>query len=798
MKSIKKILTIVLVVVVLALAAGMIFLNNLKTRAVPDYNKDVDLENLTEEVTVFRDSMGIPHIYAANEQDLYRTVGYVMAQDRLWQMDLLRRITTGRLAEVLDPGLVNADQLFRSLQFSKKSELVLSKTDPEIIACIEAFSDGVNQYIEENIKKLPFEFTMLGYKPEPWEPLHTANMIGYMAWDLTSGWGTEMALFKMQQVLDDALFKELLPVMSYQNTPVFTDYMNTKEPLELQSHMDEAIGIVEELGLQVFRGSNNWAVSGTRSKTGMPLMANDMHLGLMAPGVWYQMHQVVEGVLNVTGVALPGSPFIIAGHNKDIAWGMTNVTVDDLDFYIETINPEDSSQYKLDGVWKEMEMVEETIAVKGMDDPVTRVNKFTHRGPVVSRFKNIDDKVISIRWQGQEYSNEVRSVYLLNRAANWDDFRSAVKTFNSVSQNIVYADRFGNIGLQTSAGVPIRREDGILVYPGDTSLYDWTGQVPFEELPYSFNPECGYVSSANNRTVGEDYPYYIGTWFSLPNRVERIREMLDAHKEHGIDDFKRMLRDQTSYFAKKLTPVYIEALKEHTEGIYQSAYGVLEQWDYNMKATSSAAMIFEVMWFELHKAMFRDELGVELCPLLLKNNIITRNLINKVRITGESDWSDNINTPDVFETFDDNIRTAFHQAVDTISAMFGEDPESWQWGELHKVSLMHPLGNVDIVERIFKVNRGPYPVGGSFHTVCPYSYPIGQSYIADHGASERHIFNTANWDRSLSVIPTGNSGVPASPHYLDQTELYVNNQFHQDHFSREAVEANRRYRAVFK
>ncbi|MEN8155917.1 MAG: penicillin acylase family protein [Bacteroidota bacterium] len=798
MKSIKKILTIVLIVVVLALAAGMIFLNNLKTRAVPDYNRDVELENLTEEVTVFRDSLGIPHIYAANEQDLYRTVGYVMAQDRLWQMDLLRRITTGRLAEVLDPGLVGADQLFRSLQFSKKSELVLSKTDPEIIASLEAFSDGVNQYIEENIKKLPFEFTMLGYKPEPWEPLHTANMIGYMAWDLASGWGTDIALFKVQQVLDDALFKELLPVMSYQNTPVFTDYMNTKEPLELQSHMDEAIGIVEELGLQVFLGSNNWAVSGTRSKTGMPLMANDMHLGLMAPGIWYQMHQVVEGSLNVTGVALPGSPFIIAGHNEDIGWGMTNVTVDDIDFYLETINPEDSTQYKLDGVWREMELVEETIAVKGMDDPVTRVNKFTHRGPVVSRFKNIDDKVISIRWQGQEYSNEVRSVYLLNRAANWDDFRDAVKTFNSVSQNIVYADRFGNIGLQTSAGVPIRREGGILVYPGDTSLYDWIGQVPFEELPYSFNPECGYVSSANNRTVGENYPYYIGTWFSLPNRVERIREMLEAQKEHGVDDFRRMLRDQTSHFAKKLTPVYLQALKGQTDGIYQSAYEVLEHWDYNMEATSSAAMIFEIMWFELHKAMFRDELGTELCPLLLKNNIITRNLINKVRITGESAWTDNVNTPDLFETFDDNIRTAFHQAVDTISVMFGEEPESWQWGELHKVALMHPLGSVDIVEKIFKVNRGPFAVGGSFHTVCPYSYPVGQSYIANHGASERHIFNTANWDRSLTVIPTGNSGVPASPHYLDQTELYVNNQFHRDHFSREAVEANKKYRALFK
>ncbi|MFH0758689.1 MAG: penicillin acylase family protein [Bacteroidota bacterium] len=797
MKILKRILTIVLGIVVLALAGGMIFLNNVKTRAVPDYNKDVDLENLTEKVTVFRDSLGIPHIYAQNELDLYRTVGYVMAQDRLWQMDLLRRITTGRLSEVLDPGLVDADQLFRALQFSRKSELVISQTDPEILACVEAFSDGVNQYMENNSKKLPFEFTMLGYKPEPWEPVHTFNLIGYMAWDLSSGWGPEMALYKMQQVLDSALFNELLPDMKDHPTTVFPDFMTSDKTLELQSNLDEAIGVVEKLGLEIFRGSNNWAVSGTRSKTGKPLMANDMHLGLMAPGIWIQMHQVVEGSLNVSGVVLPGAPYVIAGHNEDIGWGMTNVTVDDLDFYLETVNPNDSNQYKLDDRWVDMKVVEEIIHVKGMDEPVTRVNKYTHRGPIVSKFKDVKDQVISARWQGSEFSNELRTVHLLNRAAGWDDFRDAVKTFNSVSQNIVYADRFGNIGLQTSAGVPIRKGKGIMVYPGDTSLYDWHGIVPFEELPYSFNPECGYVSSANNRTVGDDYPYYIGTWYSLPNRIERIREMLDSQKEHGIEDFQRMLRDQTSVFARKMTPVYLEALEGRTDGIYQSAQQVLEQWDYNLEATSSAALIYEIMWIELQEAMFRDELGEERYGLLLSNPVIPRNLINRIRLTGESGWCDDVSTPETTETFSDNIRTAFHQAVDTISAQFGNDPGTWQWGDLHKVSLIHPMGGVNIVDKLFRVNRGPYPVGGSFHTVCPYSYPAGKSFIANHGASERHIFNTADWDKSLTIIPTGISGVPASPHYLDQTESYVNNRFHRDYFSSDAVKANMKYKAEF-
>jgi penicillin amidase len=796
MKILKRVLTIIVVVIVLAVAGGLIFLNSVKTRALPDYNAGVDLENLSAPVTVFRDSLGIPHIYADNEEDLYRTVGYVMAQDRLWQMDLLRRITTGRLSEVLDPGLVEADLLFRALEFTKKSHLIIENTDPEILRTMEAFTDGVNQFIEQNQKKLSFEFTMLGYKPDPWELVHSFNLVGYMAWDLSSGWNTDMALYKIQQVVSDTLFRELLPDLNFQEIPVFPKFMSSDNTLELQSAMPDAIGIIDQLGLQVFKASNNWAVSGKKSETGMPIMANDMHLGLMSPGIWYQMHHVIEGKLNVTGVVLPGAPGIIAGHNEDIGWGMTNVTVDDLDFYLETINPADSNQYLLDGEWQDMRIVKEEIRVKGADEPVVRINRFTHRGPVVSGFKNVKDKVMSARWQGNEMSNELRTIYLLNRAGNWEDFRDAVKTFNSVSQNIVYADRFGNIGLQTSAGVPIRHSGGILVYPGDTSLYDWQGMVPFEELPNSYNPECGYVSSANNKTVDENYPHYIGTWFSLPWRIGRIREMLEEKEVLGTEDFKRMLRDQHSHFAMRMTPLYLDALQVHISGEYQAAYEALANWDYDMHVSSSAALIFEIMFLELNRAMFEDELGDKYGQLAY--NAIAKNLIEKTRVTGQSLWCDNVNTADKTESFHDNIQTAFQQTMDRITSMYGPDVSSWEWGNLHKVALMHPMGGVSIVEKLFKVNRGPFSIGGSSHTVCPYSYPKGSSFIANHGASERHIFHTTDWDRSLTVIPTGTSGIPASPHYLDQTRLYINNQFHRDHFSKEAVEINHLYKAVFE
>ncbi len=794
MKSFKRILGLIGILVIILVAGGLIYLSRLKTRALPDYDGSFRIQGLENEVTVYRDSLGIPHIYAKNEADLYRVTGFVMAQDRLWQMDLLRRICSGRLSEVLDPGLVDADQLFRALNFSAKSAQVLAKTDPEIISCIEAFSDGINQYINQQGKKLPFEFALLGYTPEPWTPLHTVNLISYMAWDLSSGWNTDMALYRIAQVVPDSLFRELLPDFGNQ-LPVFPGFRAGEQVPEMVSRVDAALEAVDQLGLQVFEASNNWAVSGKKSKTGKPLMSNDMHLGLMSPGIWYQMHQVIEGKVNATGVGLPGAPFVVAGHNEDIGWGMTNVTVDDLDFYLETLNPADSNQYLTDGVWRDMRIIEEKINVKGQDEPEIRINRYTHRGPVVSSFRDIDEQVISAAWQGNAFSNELRTVYLLNRAKNWEDFRDAVRTFNSVSQNIVYADRYGNIGLQTSAGVPIRHSGGVLVYPGDTSLYDWQGTVAFEELPFEYNPERGYVSSANNKTVDENYPYYIGSWYSMPYRIGRIREMLEEKERLGIEDFKSMLRDQHSHLARKMTPIYLEALGEPMSKYENEALAVLKDWGFEMHADSAAPLIFEIMWLELNHVLFRDELDEKHFPLLA-NGIVAANLVDRITRVGGSAWCDDVNTPEK-EDFNDNIRLAFSRTVDTLCKMYGKEVAAWKWGDLHKISLQHPLGSSAVVDKLFKVNRGPYPIGGASHTVCPYSYPKGKSFVANHGASERHLFNTADWDASLTVIPTGISGIPASKHYLDQTPLYLNNQFHRDHFSRTAVEENMKYKAVF-
>jgi penicillin G amidase len=486
MKTLKKVLIALLILILVALVAGGLFVRQVARKALPDYNQSVELNGLHDGVRIYRDQHAIPHIYANNEHDLYMAVGYVMAQDRLWQMDLLRRVTTGRLSEIFGEDMIGADQLLRALRIPEKSARVLAGSDPSLQQAMEAFSRGVNQYIEQNLKKLPPEFTLLGYQPEPWQPLHSANLVGYMSWDLSGSWGTEVVLHKLRNVLDEEKFMQIIPNMDYHQTFVFPEYQydtpadphaataGTTPPCrkpagsyhDMFALLDHA-GRIRDLQLEIFSGSNSWVVSGEYTETGLPLFANDMHLGFGAPGIWMQMHQVVEGKLNVSGVALPGQPFIIVGHNENIAWGMTNLYVDETDFYMETTDASKPGQYLFNGEWKDMLAVNEQIAVKGADT-VERVNMFTHRGPVISTFKSLDDQVVSMRWTGNEYSNEMRTIYLLNRASNWDEFKDALTSFISISQNITYADVHGNIGQQAAGGVPVRKEgNGMFVSPGE-------------------------------------------------------------------------------------------------------------------------------------------------------------------------------------------------------------------------------------------------------------------------------------------------------------------------------------------
>ena len=794
MKTLKRILAGVVILLVIVAIAGLVIVNRISRKPLPDYSKPAIISGLTDEVHIYRDANAVPHIYASNEHDLYLATGYLMAQDRLWQMDLLRRVTMGRLSEIFGEDMIGADHLLRALRIPEKSQMVIDLSEDYLLLCLDAFTKGVNQFIEQHSKKLPPEFTILGYKPEPWQPIHTVNLIGYMAWDLAGSWNNEITIFKLSQILEEEKLQQLIPDLDQQKSYVHPELKTEK--LSDIFHLLENNNKIKELGLEVFSASNSWAVTGSKSKSGSALFANDMHLGFGAPGIWYPMHQVIEGKLNVTGVALPGAPVIVVGHNERIAWGMTNLYVDEMDFYIETLN-ENTTAYLFNDQWIDLDIREEKIIV-GKADTIIRENKFTHRGPIISDFKKIAGQAISMRWTGNEFSNELRSIYLLNRAANWEEFRDALSTLLSVSQNVTYADVDGNIGIQTSGAVPLRN-DGypVFIYSGATSLYDWVGILPFDELPYTYNPPENYVSSANNRTTGNDYPYYIGHWFDMPFRIERIREMIDAKDRLGPDDFKSMLGDFKSRLVERYIGDVIEILSIETgfAANEQTALELLAGWDMVLTAESSAATVFEQFYNTFIKNILIDEIGEEQYYGL--GGGLARNMFDHVWRNRNSSWVNNIHTPEQ-ETFEEMVLISFKEAVLWIEENMGANPEAWSWGNIHQLTIKHPMGSVKLLDRVFKLNKGPFPVGGSFHTVNPKAYSFRDPYSVVHGASQRHVYDMNDLTESFVIIPTGVSGIPASKYYLDQIEMFLNNEYRKDLWIRDDVISRARYHAVYK
>ncbi len=806
----KKLIYISGAVVVVLFLVVVLFTQNLKTKGLPDYNRNLSLKGLSGNVKVFRDKYGVPSIYAGNQKDLYRATGYVMAQDRIWQMDLLRRVTMGRLSEILGEKLVDIDETFRMLQIPQKSKSIMETLRPEEKEILEAFTAGINQYLEDNKENLPVEFTVLGYRPEKWEAIHSINLIGYMAWDLSSAWGNEVVGQEIINKMGYEMYSHLMPAPGktksniYQYTdkyvpPVKSAMLDAQDAEKLRKTMD----YTEENGLDVFKASNNWVVSGKKSKTGKPILANDMHLGLSSPGIWYQIHQNAPGV-HVTGVALPGAPFVIAGHNEKIAWGMTNIMIDDADFYEEKVKKDAQGnpvEYEYMGKWHPVKTQELQIRIKGKDQPEIRKLPFTHHGPIISSIKKIKDRAVSMRWLGNSPSNELRGVYLLNVAGNKKEFLNAVENFKSVSQNIVYADVEGNIGMYSSSSIPIRnRKEGTYFYEGWNDSSDWKGFVPFEKQPHEFNPKSGVLASANNKTVDNKYPHYISNWFYPPYRFDRIVDVLMEKETISVEDMQNLQLDQMSKMARLYMPDILLAMEEYWKkpdspnvADVKALYNRMQKWDYSMDYRLSEPRVFEEFYNALIRSVLLDEMGEEIYKKFVNNRAPTLYTMEQLWLDDINPWYDDVNTKNIKENKFDIIRRILVQ----IAVAESEGRDSKRWGDVHGLAMKHPLGSVKILDFFLGLNKGPYPVGGSFHTVSPYSYKLDKDFNAVDGASHRHVFDVSNWDNSKVVIPTGQSGIPGSQHYLDQLQDYIKGSFHPAWFSREKVEKNARYSMEF-
>jgi len=866
-KAIKLAGFILVFIICLILIVLFLFWRTLWLSSRPVYSGQIEIAGLMEPLEIIRDEYGVPHIFAHEERDLYRATGYVMAQDRLWQMDLIRRLTSGRLSEIFGPEFMEADLLLRALRIPEKARRVLASSPTDSLEAVRAFSEGVNAFIETHRNNLPLEFRLLRYQPEPWLPEHSASLIGYIGWDLAFAWGIESIIWEIleklknqEEKLTEILAEPLNPVYVYpnfhlpegtktqrqsserksektENTSPFPESeksllispaslwlrnmkMGQSEVREKISAIDSLVGfefsdlmsptlalmgektgsfdfmepaqLLARLGLTIALNSNNWAVSGAKTLTGKPLLANDMHLALNLPSIWYPLHQSLEGKFRVSGVALPGEPFIVAGHNEYIAWGITNVMADDIDFYLEKIDPSRPDHYFYEGQWRLMEARQEKIRIKGGKE-ILRELRFTHRGPIISEFKKIKERAISMRWTGFEESNELLAVYLLNRAHNWLEFREALRFFRSLSLNMVYADTEGNIGLQLAGGIPRREGPGWNLFPGELASSDWQGLVPFEELPFIYNPPDELAISANNPSLDKSYPHDISYFFLSPVRAERIREFLTEKTKLSPQDLARLQIDLQSKLALRLKPLIIPILLNlsNLSDIEAAALQLLRSWDGSMEASSPAATIFEIFYFELGRQFLADELGEDLGRrfVAMGSNIFLPSFLERVLLSRKSAWADDITTSDKIESVESIVERSFQATINYLIKTRGRNIDNWSWGKIHRLALSHPLAQVEWLNWLLKLKRGPFPVGGSFHTVCAFGY-VSDSFEVRHGPSQRHIYDLNDWDESLTILPGGVSGVASSSHFDDQIKPYLEGQYRRDFFSKEKIESS--------
>jgi len=797
----KKILValgiVVLIIVLVAGGGGYLFIR----RSFPTVNGTVRVPGLQSEVRVYRDRWGVPHIYADNLHDLFFAQGYVHAQDRLWQMEFNRRIGSGTLSEVLGEATLEDDKFLRTIGLRRAAEKDWEVLDEDTRTVLQAYADGVNVFIESHKDRLPLEFVVLGatqvpgYVPAPWTPIDTLAWGKVMCWDLGGNWRNELKWARFVQQLGEETTRELMPAYPEAGPfiipPEAKDYRELGTPdLFPDEHLAWLLGNDGE-GL----GSNNWVVDGTMTASGKPLLANDPHLGLQMPSIWYEIGLHAPD-FDAVGASFPGAPGVIIGHNERIAWGVTNVGPDVQDLYLEKINPDNPYQVEHKGQWEDVEVVTEEIRVAGQDEPISLEVHITRHGPLINDVVEDLAQPTAFRWTALEGQQLFRAVFLINQADNWQEFRAALRYWDAPSQNFVYADVEGNIGYQMPGNIPIRAQgQGLTPVPGWTGEYEWMGYIPFDELPSVFNPPTHFVVTANNKVVPDDYPYFIAYSWSAPYRAQRIVELLSAANPGSLttDDMRDVQADVYSISAEKLMP-YLVALEP--EGWLQERVmrDLLKPWDYYLTPDSAAVSVFEVFYWKLVEHTFQDELG-ELYPTYLEMGNNHRLVLAHLVEEANNHWWDDVSTG-VRETRDDIYRAAFADALDYLGRHYGDLHTLWRWDKMHTALFDHPLGAVKPLDRIFNV--GGVPVGGDNFTVNPGSFKYEDPFSVNHGPSYRQIVDLSDWNNSRSMHTTGQSGQPFHKHFSDMIESWCIVEHHPMLFDRTQIEQNREGLLVLK
>lgn len=806
MKILRIALSALGILLIILIVAGAVLGFIAVRRPFPDTDGTERVAGLNAEVTIYRDAYGIPHIYAQNQDDLFFAQGYVHAQDRFWQMEFWRHVGQGRLSEIVGEATLESDTFIRTMGWNRMAaETVNYYADevPEFYAILEAYSAGVNAYIEANRGALSLNYTILNLVGEPWEiepwtPIDTISWGVVMSDRLSQGWPAELTRLELAKEIGEGTVSELLPLYPYDARPVIaaTDQlveatspvaggMGLDPAIDLDNLNTDVIGGIPGISLgDLFQvGSNNWVVSGEHTNTGMPLLANDPHLEIQMPSIWYEVGLHAPG-WDVVGFTFAGVPGIIIGHNDRIAWGVTNVGADVQDVFIERVNPDNPRQYEFMGEWRDMEVIKETIRVNGGEDKVVTV-RMTHHGPIINNVVDGHSDLLAVQWTAEEPSRILQSVVLLNQAQDYASFREAMRYWDIPSQNVVYADVEGNIAYQMPGRIPVRKNgDGLLPVPGWTGEYEWDGWVPYEELPALLNPDSGYIVTANNAVVDESYPHHLAWYWDEGDRAQRIVDMIEGAIAQGqitAEEYARIQFDSKSLFAEAYVPL-LTSLSSQDDQI-QAAIETLRGWDYQERRDSVAASIFELFYAHLAEPTLADEVGEENVP-----NVTSPLFFYELAADATSRWWDDIDTPEV-ETRETVLLQALSDGVEWLEAELGSDMETWTWGNLHQATFVsQPLGlsGIGLIESI--VNRGPFPADGGNGIVNAAGWDPSQPASITWHPSMRMIVDLSDLDASRSVIPTGQSGHPYHPHYDNEIPLWLDGEYHPMLFSRQAVE----------
>ncbi|RLQ91632.1 penicillin acylase family protein [Falsibacillus albus] len=753
-------------ILVLLVIAAAIFANVFTERLLPKTAGELSVAGLSKKVEVIRDNEGVPHIQAENEHDLYFAQGYVQAQDRLFQMDLSRRQASGRLSEVIGASTIDRDKFFRTLGLRRAAEASYNNYSEKAKEVLQAFADGVNAYIKdaEKEKKLPIEFTLLDYKPDSWTPTDSLTIGKYMAFDLGGHWQGQAFRYWAEKNLSSEKAKELFPSYPEDAPAIIADLGDMN--IDVEKTLSSSIIPPE------FNGSNNWVVSGEKSESGKPMLADDPHLSLATPSIWYQMALKTNG-MDVSGVIFAGIPGIILGHNEHIAWGVTNTGPDVQDLYIEKRNPDNKDEFLYKDKWEKATIIQEPIKVKG-EKTIPYEVTITRHGPVISDFayKQKGDSVFSLRWTALDPSSELEAVLNMNKANNWKEFEKALEKFETPTQNFVFASDDGTIAYKANGKIPIRKSgDGLLPVPGWTDEYEWTGFIPFDELPKVVNPKEGFISSANNKVISSDYPYHISNTWAQPYRQMRIQEVLKSKDKLSVEDMQSLQMDQTNLYAREFVPQFLKVMKnDKGNGIEKEALKLLGKWNYVDDKNKPAPLIFNLWMKEIPKVLYEKDIPDDVLNLFDGKQQVTDNIL-RTALAGENcAWVDENGG------IDSLLHTALKNVLNRLAKDYGNHPEQWKWGDYHQLYFAHPISQASNLLAYFFNNEDPIPVGGSQVTVQAASYE--DDGIVDHGASWRFVIDTDDMSKSYHIIGPGESGHFRSQWYHNQIKDWIKGNYH--------------------